>query len=63
MLGESPIYGIDRSYGTPEKKFSINFSKTKTKFCLSLYYNGDNNYLFVIGKEIFKFKAGNKYVC
>ena len=26
-------------------------------FCLSLYYNGANSYLFVIGTEIIKFKA------
>ena len=30
---------------------------TKKKFCLSLYYNGANSYLFVKGKEIYKFKA------
>ena len=29
---------------------------------MSLYYNADNSYLFVNGKEIFKFKADNKYV-
>ena len=42
--------------------FSINFSKAKTKFCLSLHYNADNSYLFVNGKEIFKFKAEKKDV-
>ena len=40
----------------------INQSKGKTKFCLSLHYNSDNIYLFVNGKEIFKFKGGNKNV-
>ena len=44
------------------KKFDINFSKAKTKFCLSLHYNDDNSYLFVNGKEIYKFKASNKNV-
>ena len=44
------------------KKFSINFSKANTIFCLSLRYNGDVSYLFVNGKEIFKFKADNKNV-
>ena len=44
------------------QRFSINFSKTNTKFCLSLHYNADNRYLFVNEKEIFKFKAGNKNV-
>ena len=28
-----------------------------TKFCLSLYYNGANSYLFVNSTEIIKFKA------
>ena len=45
-----------------KKKFSINFSKVKTKFCLSLHYNADNSCLFVNGKEVFKFKADNKNV-
>ena len=29
----------------------------KNKFFLSLHYNGANSYLFVNGKEIYKFKA------
>ena len=62
MLGEEDTFGINRSFGAPEKKFSINFSKESTKFCLSLHYNGDNIYFFVNGKEIFKFKADNKNV-
>ena len=37
--------------------YSINFTLTKKKFCLSLHYNGANSYLFVNGTEIYKFKA------
>ena len=37
--------------------YSINFTITKKKFCLSLHYNGGNSYLFVNGTEIIKFKA------
>ena len=37
--------------------YSINFTVTKKKFCLSLHYNGANTYLFVNGTEIYKFKA------
>ena len=37
--------------------YSINFTVTKKKFCLSLHYNGTNSYLFVNGMEIIKFKA------
>ena len=37
--------------------YSINFTVTKKKFCLSLHYNGANSYLFANGTEIYKFKA------
>ena len=61
MPGEGPTFGINGKFGSPDKKkFSINFSQGNTKFCLGLHYNTDNNYLFVNGKEIFKFKADNK---
>ena len=43
----------------PGKKININFSKSKTKFCLIFHYNRDNSYLYVNGKEIYKFKAIN----
>ena len=29
---------------------------------MSLHYNDDNSYLFVNGKEIFRFKADNKHI-
>ena len=43
-------------------QYRFNLTKTfaNTKFYLSLHYNADNIYLIVNGKEIFKFKAGNK---
>ena len=37
--------------------YSINFTTTKTRFCLSLHYNGANSYLFFNGTKIIKFKA------
>ena len=62
ILGEGDTFGINRSFDAPEKKFDFNFSKAKTIFCLSLHYNSDNSYLFVIRKETYKFKASNKNV-
>ena len=62
ILGEGPTFRIKVSFGSVEKMFSINSSRPNTKFCLSLHYNADNNYLFVNRKEIFKFKADNKNV-
>ena len=37
--------------------YSINFTATKTRFCLNLHYNGAHSYLFVHGTEIIKFKV------
>ena len=42
--------------------YSINFTLTRNKFCLSLHYNGANSYLFVNGIEIIKFKAKNSNI-
>ena len=37
--------------------------KQKQNFvCLSLFYNGDNSYLFVHGKELYNFKANSRNV-
>ena len=60
ILVEDPTYGINGSFGLPEKNFSINFTKANTKFCLSLHYNADNSYLFVHG--FVKFKVDDKNV-
>ena len=62
VLAEGPTFGINERLGSPEKRFSINFTKANTKLCLSFHFNADNSYLFVTGKEIFKFKAKNKNV-
>ena len=62
ILGESSAFGINGKFGSPEKKVNINFSKANTKFCFSLHYNDDNSYLFVNGKEIYKFKIDNENV-
>ena len=59
MLGGGPPYGINGSFVSPENKFSIKFSKARTKFCLSLCYNHDNSYLFGNGKGIFKANNNN----
>ena len=40
VLGEGPAEGINDSVNAAEKKNSINFSKAKAKFCLSLHHSG-----------------------
>ena len=55
-LGTGPTQGLKHNL-TAEKMYSINFTVTKKTFCLSVYYNGANSYLFVNGTEMYKFKA------
>ena len=57
VLAKDFIQGLDNTTIYAEKLYSINFTKTNTKFCLSLHYNGANSYLFINGTEIHKFKA------
>ena len=57
ILGLGPTQGLGENSLTAEKMYSINFTVSKKKFCLSLYYNGANIYLLVNGTEIYKFKA------
>ena len=56
ILGVGPTQGLEHTL-TAEKMYSINFTITNIKFCLSLHYNGANSYLFVNSKKIYKFKA------
>ena len=56
VLGKGPTQRLEHTL-TAEKMYSINFTVTKKKFCLSLHYNGASSYLFVNGTEIYKFKA------
>ena len=48
ILGISPTQGLEHTL-TAEKMYLINFTVTKKKFCLSLYYNEPNSYLFING--------------
>ena len=56
ILGKGPTQGLGYTLGA-EKIYSINFTVSGKKFCLSLHYNGANSYLFVNGKGIHKFKV------
>ena len=56
LLGKGSRQGLEHTL-TAEKMYSINFTVTKKKFCLSLHYNETISYLFVNGTEIYKFKA------
>ena len=56
-MGKGLTQGLGEHSLTAEKTYSINFSATGRRFCLSLHYNGANSYLFVNGFEMIRFKA------
>ena len=51
VLGKGQTQVLEHTL-TAEKMYSINFTVTEKKFCLSLYYNEANSYLFFNGIEI-----------
>ena len=57
ILGKGPTKGLDDATLTAKAEYSINFSRSNIKFCLSLHYNGSNSFLFVNAKKIYQFKS------
>ena len=51
ILGKSSTQGLGGHSLTAEKLYSVNFTVTRKKFCLSWHCNGTNSYLFLNGTE------------
>ena len=47
IVGKGLTQGLGEHSLTAEKIYSINFTLTKKRFCLSFHYNGANSYLFI----------------
>ena len=56
ILGKGPTQRLEHTLSA-KKMYSVDFTVTGKKLCLSFHYNGANSYLFVNGKEIHKLKA------
>ena len=56
-LGTGQAKGLDNTSLTAEVGYSIDFLRSERKFCLSLHYNGINNFLFVNATKIYQFKT------
>ena len=50
IFGVGDTFDINGSFGPPEKKLSINFSKANIEFVLSLHQNVHKIYVFFNGK-------------
>ena len=55
ILGKSPTQGLKHTL-VAKKMYSINFTVTGKKFCLSLHYNGANNYLLLVVNKFINLK-------
>ena len=56
-LDKGQTQRLDNTTLTAEAEYSINFLRSQRKFCLSLYYNGSNSFLFVNDTKKYQFKA------
>ena len=59
VLSKGPAQRLDNTSITDntEAEYSIRFSSSERKFCLSLLCNGSNSFLFVNATNIYQFKA------
>ena len=57
VMGKEFVQGINDATIYAEKSFYRNFTDSGKKFMPSLYYNGNNSYLFVNGRQELKFKC------
>ena len=62
VMSDLFVQGINDTTLYAKKVYSQNFSQASKKFVLSLHYNGDDNYLFVNGKQELKFKSKTKHL-
>ena len=57
VMGKDYVQKINNTTIYAEKMYYRNFTYLGKKFVLSLLYNGDDNYLFVNGRQELKFKT------
>ena len=57
VLGFRHTQGLYDTMLKTEAQYSISFSRSNRKFCLSLHYIENNSFLFVNGTKIYQFNA------
>ena len=53
ILGKCSSHKLDDTTLTAEAQYSISFSRSNRKFCLSLHYNGSNSFSFANATKIY----------
>ena len=62
ILNKGPAQGLDDTTSIAEAQYSVNFSRSNRKFCLSLHYTGGNSFLFVNATKLYEFKANDSEI-
>ena len=57
VLDKGSAQGCDDATLTEETKYSVNFTQSRKRFVLSLYYDGSHSFLFVNATKIYQSKA------
>ena len=57
VMGKDFVQGINDTTLYADRIYSQNFTQPSKKFVLSLHYNKNDSYLFIIGKQELKFKC------
>ena len=57
VLHEGTAKGLDETAIQAEAKYSINFTRSKKRNCLSLHYNGSCIFSYINGVQIYQFKV------
>ena len=55
VLDERQTHWLNDITATTESKLSVNFTASKNKFWLKLYYNEGNSFLYVNGVKAFQY--------
>ena len=56
IFGKDPTQALDDLMWTAEAQYSIKFWRSNRPFCLSLYYNGSNIFLFANTTPVYRSK-------
>ena len=56
ILGKVQTQGLDNTTLTAEAEYSMNFSRSQRKVCLSLHYNGKTAFCLLMPQKNISFK-------
>ena len=62
ILGKGQTQVLDDTTLIAEAQYSINFSRSNRKYCLTSHYNGSNSFLFVNTTKMYQIKVNDSEI-